>query len=131
MSSSRSNPNSPSVQFPQIFEVALQDYTKKTEKDIKSDPLFDKLQECNSSDEVLEVLEEQAFAFEEYRKDQLMERLMPIVQILFRLATKDNVKEGIVSVRLTRYNYSLRKFIIRPADISTSEGHIYWYWSPA
>lgn len=135
MSSSSSNPNLLSVQFPEIFEVALEEYTKKTERDIKSDPLFAKLQDCNSSNAVLKVLEEQALAFEQYRKGdrkvQLLRRLKPIVEIFFRLSTKDDVKEGIVSVRLTRYNYSLRKFIIHLADISTSEGHIYWYWPPA
>ena len=132
MSSSSSNPNSPSVQFPQIFEVALQKYTKETNKDITKDPLFDKLQQCNSSDEILEVLEEQALDFEEYRKGdwkvQFMTRLEPIVEIISRLSSKVGLKESIVSVRLTRYNYSSRKFIIRLADISTSEGHIYRYW---
>ncbi len=131
MSSPSSNPY---VQFPDIFEAALEEYTKKTEKDIKSDPLFAKLQDCKSSDEVLKVLEEQSLSFEQYRKGdrkvQLMRRLKPTVEILCRLSTKDGLKESIVSVRLTRYNYSLRKFIIRSADISTSEGHIYWYWSP-
>ena len=93
-----------------IFEVALEEYTKTTEKDIKSDPLFAKLQECKSSDAVLEVLEKQALAFEQYRKGdrkvQLMSRLRPIVGILFQLSTKDDVKKDIVSVRLTEYNYS-------------------------
>jgi hypothetical protein len=135
MSSSSSNPNLPSVQFPEIFEAALEEYTKTTEEDIKSDPLFAKLQDCNSSDAVLEVLKEKALAFEQYRKGdwkaELMGRLKPIVEILSRLSTKDGLKEGIVSVRLTRYNYPLRKFIIHPAGISTSEGYIYWYWSPA
>jgi hypothetical protein len=135
MSSSSSNPKLPSVQFPEIFEAALEEYTKKTEKDIKSDPLFAKLQDCNSSDAVLKVLEEQGLAFGRYRKGdwkiQLMERLKPIVEILYRFSTRDDLKEGMVSVRPTRYNYSLRKFIIYPVDISTSEGHIYWYWSPA
>jgi hypothetical protein len=105
MSSSSSNPNLPAVQFPEIFEVALLEYTKKAEKDIKSDPLFAKLQDCNSSDEVLGVLEEQALSFEQYRrgdrKVQLMRRLKPIVEILSRLSTNDDLKEGIVSVRLT------------------------------
>jgi hypothetical protein len=123
------------VSFPEIFEAALEEYTKKTEKDIKTDPLFAKLQVCNSSDEVLKVLEEQALAFEKYRKGdrkvQLMRRLKPIVEVLSRFFIKGDLKEPIVSVRITRYNYSLRKFIVHPADISTSEGHIYWYWSLA
>jgi hypothetical protein len=135
MSSSSSNPNLPAVQFPEIFEVALLEYTKKAEKDIKSDPLFAKLQDCNSSDEVLDVLEKYTLAFEEYRKGdwkvKLMGQLEPIVKILWQLSSKDDLKGRIVSVRLTRYNYFLRKLIVHPADISTSEGHIYWYWSPA
>jgi len=135
MPSSSSNAKLPSVQFPEIFETALEEYTKKAEKDIKSDPLFAKLQDCNSSDAVLKVLEEQALAFKQYRKGdrkvQLMRRLKPIVEIISRLSTEGNLKEGVVLVRITRYNYFLRKFIIHPADISTSEGHIYWYWSPA
>ena len=132
MSSPSPNQN---VQFPEIFEAALEEYTKKTEKDIKLDPLFAKLQDCYSSDAVLDVLEEQALTFKQHRKGgwkvQLMNRLKPIVEILSRLSTEDDLKEGIVSVRLTRYNYSLRKFIIDFADIASSEGHFYWYWSPA
>ena len=108
---------------------------KTTNQNIKSDQLFAKLQECNSSVAILKVLEEEALAFEQYRKGgwniQFMGRLKPIVEVLFRLSSKVDLKEGIVSVRLTGYNCSLRKFIIHSADISTSEGHIYWYWSPA
>ena len=124
--------------FPQIFEAALEEYLKKTERNIKTDPLFAKFQDCKSSDAVNKVFEEQALAFEQYRKGdwkvQLMRRLKPIAETLCRLSTKDDVKEGIVSVRLTRfksYNYSWRKFIIHPTDISASEGHIYWHWSPS
>lgn len=90
------------MQFPEIFETALEEYTKNTEKDIKSDPLFAKLQDCNSSDEVLKVLEEQAVAFEQYRKGdwkvKLMKQLKPIVKTLSRLSTNDYLKEGIGSV---------------------------------
>jgi hypothetical protein len=135
MPSSSSIPNLPSVQFPEIFEAALEEYKEKTKNDIKSDLLFAKLQDCNSSDAVLDVLEEKARALKRLQrgdwKHELMGSLKPIVETLFRLSNEDVVKDGIVSVRLTRYKYSLRKFIIHPADISTSEGHIYWYWSPA
>jgi hypothetical protein len=101
MSSSSSNPNLPSVKFPEVFEVALKEYLEKTGKDIKSDLLFAKLENCNSSDAVLGVLEEQALAFEQYRKDgkvQLMRRLKPTVDVLLRLSTNDYLKEGIGSV---------------------------------
>ena len=102
MSSPSSNPSLPSVQFPEIFEAALEEYVKKTKKSIKTDPLFVKLQDCNSSDAVLEVLEEQALAFEQYRKGdrkvQLMRLLKPSVDVLLRLSTSDYLKEGIGSV---------------------------------
>jgi hypothetical protein len=102
MSSSDSNPNLPSVQFPEIFEVALEEYREKTKKNIKSDPLFAELQDCKSSDDVLKALENQALAFKEYRegdgKVQLMRRLKPTVNILLRLSTNDYLKEGIGSV---------------------------------
>ena len=95
MSSSRPNPKSPSVKPPKTFEAALEEYTEKTEKDIKSDPLFAKFQACKSSDVVLKVLEDQALAFENYqqgdRKLQLMRRLKPIVGNLCRLSTKDDL----------------------------------------
>lgn len=91
-----------SVQFPDLFEVALEEYARKTKKDIKTDPLFVRFQDCNSSDIVLKVLEEQALAFEQYRqgdgKVQLMRRLKPTVDILLRLSTNDHLKEGIDSV---------------------------------
>lgn len=135
-SSTSSNSNLlSSVQFLEIFEEALvQEYRKKTEKDIKLDPLFAKIQDCKSSDAVLKVLEEQALAFEKYRKgwkDKLVGRLEPIVDILSRLFIKFDLEGIIVSVRLMRYSCCLREFIIYLADISTSEGYIYWNWSPA
>jgi hypothetical protein len=91
-----------SVQFPALFEVALEEYAGKTKKNIKTDPLFAKFEDCNSSDAVLKVLEEQALAFEKYRKGdrkvQLMRRLKPTVDVLLRLSTNDYLKEGLGSV---------------------------------
>ena len=83
------------MKFPKTFETPLEEYFKRTEKNIKSDPLFAELQDCNSSDAVIKVLEDQALAFEKYRqgdrKVQLMRRLKPIVRTLCRLSTKDDL----------------------------------------
>jgi hypothetical protein len=92
-----------SVQFPVLFDAAIVKYVEKTKKDIKTDPLFAKFQDCNSSDAVLKILEEQALAFEQdrkggNRKSQLMRRLKPTVDVLYRLSTNDYLKEGISSV---------------------------------
>ncbi len=122
-----------SVQFPELFEAALNEYMEKTKFDIKTDPLFAKLQDCNSSDAVLKVLEEQALAFGQFRegdrKVQLMRRLEPTLDVLLRLSTNNKLKEGAASVWLMRSVFPLWVFIIHPADISTSEGDIYRYWS--
>ncbi|KAN0113422.1 hypothetical protein V8E52_007703, partial [Russula decolorans] len=102
MPSSSSIPNLPSVQFPEIFEAALEEYKEKTKNDIKSDLLFAKLQDCNSSDAVLDVLEEKARALKRLQrgdwKHELMGSLKPIVETLFRLSNEDVVKDGIVSI---------------------------------
>lgn len=91
-----------SVRFPDLFEVALEEYAGKTKKDIKTDPLFAKFQDCNSSDAVLKVLEEHVLSFEQYRKGdrkvQLMRLLKPTVDVLHGLSTNDHLREGMGSV---------------------------------
>ena len=103
------------MQFPAIFEAALEEYVKKTKVDIKTDPLFAKPEDCQSSDAVLNILQKQAHAFEQFRegdgKVQLMRRLKPFVDILLWLSNNDNLKESLGSVRLTRSRYLLQKFI--------------------
>ena len=57
---------------------------------------------------MLDILEEQARAFNHFRKGdwevQLMTRLKPTVDILLGLSTSDVVVEGISLVRLPRSN---------------------------
>ncbi len=103
------------MQFLAVFEAALEEYMKKTTMDLKTDSLFTKLQDCNSSDSVLDILQEQADAFEQFRegdgKVQLMKRLKPFVDVLLWLSDNDYLKASLGSVRLTRSNYLLQKFI--------------------
>ena len=109
-SSPSSNPDTSSVQFPAVFEAALEEYTKKTKISIKTDTLFAKLQDCQSSDAVLDILQEQTDAFEQFRegdgKVQLMRRLKPLVGSILSLSNKSS---GLV--RPTRSNYLLERFI--------------------
>jgi hypothetical protein len=134
MSSSSSNPNASFSQFQDIFDAALREYSRKTGKDIATDPLTTRLRPCDSSDAVLEVLQEQAQAFNQFRngdwKVQLMRRLKPTVDILLGLSTSGVFGEGIGLVRLAKSTYPLQKFIIHFAEISTSEGNICRCWSP-
>ena len=113
--SSSSYPNVSFLQFQDIFSAALREYSQKTGKDIATDPLAVRFLNCNSSAAVLDILEEQARAFDHFRKGdkktQLMRRLKPIVDILLGISTTDIIVEGISLVRIPRTNYILRKFI--------------------
>ena len=67
MSSSSSNPNVSYSQFQDLFNAALREYTQKTGNDIATDPLTARLLPCDSSGAVLEILQEQAHAFNQFR----------------------------------------------------------------
>lgn len=109
MSSSSSHPNVPFLQFQDVFDAALKEYRHKTGKDIATNPLAARFLDCKSSAAVLDILEEQARAFDQFRKGdrELMKRLRPIVEVLLGLTTSDIIVEGISLVRLPRSNYPL------------------------
>jgi len=104
MSSSNSHSSVSTSQFQGLFDAALNEYSQKTGKDITTHPLTAKLQNCDSSDTVLGVLQEQAQVFNQYRNGdwriQLMRRLKPTVDILLGLSTSGAFGEGIGLVRL-------------------------------
>jgi hypothetical protein len=86
-----------------VFSAALIEYKKQTGKDIIEHPLSTKLDNCNTADDVLAVFQEQAQAFEDFRKGgrkvQLMRRLKPVVHVLLALSTGGTLGEGLGLVR--------------------------------
>lgn len=88
-----SNPplNTLSSQFQSIFDAALKEYSQKTGKDIVTDPITARLRCCTSPDAVLDVLQEEAQAFNDFRngnrKVQLVRKLKPTVDILLAIST--------------------------------------------
>ena len=95
--------NSPSSsQFQAIFKAALKEYSQKTGKDIVTNPITAKLRRCSSPDEVLDVLQEKAQAFNDFRdgdrRVQLMRKLKPTVGILLALSTNEVLGNIIGSV---------------------------------
>ena len=99
MSSPSSNSNLSVSQFQAIFDAALREYRQKTGKDIATEPLTAKLLRCDSSEAILEILQEQVRAFSEFwngdRKVKLMRWLKPTVEILYGLSTSGVFGEGI------------------------------------
>ena len=70
--------------YQSIFDNAIQAYKKKTKKDLRSHPLLDKLQDCDSPDAVLKVLYEQIPGFDQSRDtdNNLTKWLNPTVNVL-------------------------------------------------
>ena len=73
-----------SSNYQSIFDNAIQAYKKKTKKDLRSHPLLDKLQNCDSPDAVLKVLYEQIPGFDQScaTDDKLTKWLNPTINVL-------------------------------------------------
>jgi len=67
-----------------IFDNAIKAYKKRTKKDLRTHPLFDKLQNCDSPDAVLNTLYEQIPGFDQScsTDDKLTKWLNPTVNVL-------------------------------------------------
>ena len=63
---------------------ALDDYTKQTGIDLTKNPFAEILQNCNSPDSILQLLQDKAQAFKDYRDkhSKLIDGLRPVVQIV-------------------------------------------------
>jgi hypothetical protein len=90
MASSSGSESIPPSQFQTIFDAALREYTKKTGNELATHTLSKTLEKCNSTDKVLDVLQAQAHAFNQFRNGdwrmRLMRRLKPSVDILLALS---------------------------------------------
>ena len=87
--SSATNTASASSSFETIFNVALVKYTKQTGKDLRDHPLADKIDNCDSPDSILDIFQEQARGFDEFRNGdtKLFKWLRPVVNVLHALST--------------------------------------------
>jgi hypothetical protein len=90
----------PSPTFQDVFDAALVEYTKQTETDLATHPLAVELENCNSADDLLLVLEKRAKAFREFGEGnkRWVKILEPTVHVLYMLSLA--VSNGIGLVRL-------------------------------
>lgn len=72
-----------------LFEAALQGYEKQTGIKLIEHPFARQLEICNSVESITAVLQEQAQAFTEFRRDdcKVMKPLRRVVQVLHALST--------------------------------------------
>lgn len=80
-----------------LFEAALSEYEKRAGTNLIKSELTSKLQGCNSADDVIAVLQDQAQSFQKYRGDHgtIMIRLKQAVNVLYNLSTNTAVGQGI------------------------------------
>lgn len=80
-----------------LFDAALQSYEKQTGMKLIDHPLTRQLDNCHSADSVMDVLQQQARAFTEFRGDdgKAMKFLKQTVDVLHALSTSTILGEGI------------------------------------
>ena len=68
----------------QLVTKALADYAEQTGIDLTENPFADKLQRCDSAEDISTLLQDRAKAFKEYRDGnrKLINCLNPVVQFL-------------------------------------------------
>jgi fungal STAND N-terminal Goodbye domain len=92
-----------SSNFRLIIDAALDEYTKQTGIDLIRNPFAHKIQHSDSPESVLELFQERAKEFKEYRDGnrKLIDVLKPAVQILHALS--DTLSEAVTLVSSTTF----------------------------
>jgi hypothetical protein len=92
-----------SANFQSILDAALSSYSKQTGIDLTKHPSADKLQNCRSPDDVLQILSERESAFKDYRDKyrNLIDRLRPVVQVAHGFSAVLGGAAGLVSSGIT------------------------------
>src|SRR5579863_8187264 len=77
-----------SSNFQAIFDAALSDYAKQTGIDLPTHPSAQTLQNCDSADMILHLLQDKANQFQAYRNGnrKLINCLKPVVQVVHTVA---------------------------------------------
>ena len=89
----------PSSDFKSMLDVALAKYKKKTGNDLLALWLASELQTCESVDSVIDILRDQAKAFERSDDQKLMKWIDPLVHVLHTFS--DAFGDGVSLVLIT------------------------------
>ena len=93
-----SDPSASTLQS--LFDAALHDYEKQTGMKLVEDPLARQLENCNSVDSIIAILQEQARAFTQFRRhdDKVMKPLKRVVQVTHALSTSLVRRVGLLGI---------------------------------
>jgi hypothetical protein len=101
MSLIRNMGDSSSSRLQLIFEAALDGYEEQTGMKLIDNPLARQLENCNTMESIIAVLQEQARGFSQFRGDdgKVMKSLKSTVHVLHALSASTVLGEGIGLVR--------------------------------
>ena len=91
----------PSSSFQDLFNAAIRDYENQTETKLIEHPFAKQLEECDSVDSIVAILQEQAKTFRKFRGDdgKITKSLKSSVDVLYTLSNSTLLGEGIGLVR--------------------------------
>ena len=97
-STSYAGSSTSSSRFKEIFESALNEYTRQTGVDLTECEFVEKLEGCSSPDDILQLFKVKARKFKEYRKGnrRLINWMSTITRVVHLLA--GSLGEGLTSV---------------------------------
>ncbi|KAF8467014.1 hypothetical protein DFH94DRAFT_300246 [Russula ochroleuca] len=89
----------PSPELKSLFEASLNEFEKRAGTNLVQHQIIDKLVNCESADSVIDLLQEQAQAFRNFRGDdgRLMTWLKRTVNVLYTLSTS-GVLGGVIGL---------------------------------
>ena len=125
MSFSRQASSSSTPTFQPIFEKALEEYKKKTGKDLTAHPLAAQIKGCNSPEAILTVLKRKANELKQSRSgdERLTRWLNPTVNILSALSA--TLGEGAGSV--SHKNQAVSSPVCpNVSGIPPYQNHLFW-----
>ena len=95
-------PSTSSANFSTIIAAALEEYKRKTKKDITSHPLAAELNSCQSTDAILVILRAQVQTFDESQSadEKLTKWLDPTVNVLYAFSAILGDAVGLVILRV-------------------------------
>jgi hypothetical protein len=95
-----SDPSSSTSTLQLLFDAAIHDYEKQTGMKLIEDPLARQLENCSSVDSIIAILQEQARAFTQFRRDddKVMKPLKRVVQVTHALSTSLVSRVGLIGI---------------------------------
>jgi hypothetical protein len=91
--------HSGSAHFQTLFESALKAYEKTTGVTLAQHPLAQQLQSCQSTQEIITLLQGQVQAFDESRRDKVIKTIKTTLSILTPLSAAASLADAFGLVR--------------------------------